>query len=381
MRKWFYGMATGFNAHASLCSTFFLDDCHAVENSMSIDTCATQLAVADVQPATEPLRESTYHRGVVDFLGAPVESCSRYHGRLVRVGERVNQLVATLDLAFNDHRPISLSPDMIWLTLCQGLAIHINVNAEKLRSHFVRDGRQQEIVVVRNDFIKGTPENDWPGVFAEFSQQICEYIGDSHGLIVADFSTTGPVERAASEIVLMDAMQVYFKYIVYTRCGIPSITLEGNVKDWRSIHEGVRRWREFDLAWWIEPLLPLLERFACAAEGEVDRTFWRLIYRSEEQSGSSPTSGWIKVLFPYLLAATAGKLGYQPNPWLQEPFSDDGPDLGDFPHQPPMAPFTWVYLGTRYPMEFLGGLMGVAQDQRTLCLRPEIGWAVRKGEP
>lgn len=29
-------------------------------------------------------------------------------------------------------------------------------------------------------------------------------------------------------------------------------------------------------------------------------------------------------------------------------------------------------------MEFVGGLMGIRQDPDTLCLRPEIGWAVRE---
>jgi hypothetical protein len=29
-------------------------------------------------------------------------------------------------------------------------------------------------------------------------------------------------------------------------------------------------------------------------------------------------------------------------------------------------------------MEFLGGFVGVAQNRKTLDLRPEIGWAVRE---
>jgi hypothetical protein len=38
----------------------------------------------------------------------------------------------------------------------------------------------------------------------------------------------------------------------------------------------------------------------------------------------------------------------------------------------------WEYSGTYFDMDFLGGLVGVAQDQETLALRPEIGWAVRE---
>ena len=42
------------------------------------------------------------------------------------------------------------------------------------------------------------------------------------------------------------------------------------------------------------------------------------------------------------------------------------------------APFLWHYLERSFDMEFLGGFVGVAQDQETLTLRLEIGWAVRE---
>ena len=42
------------------------------------------------------------------------------------------------------------------------------------------------------------------------------------------------------------------------------------------------------------------------------------------------------------------------------------------------APFWWDYLDRLFDMEFLGGFVGVAQDQETLTLRPEIGWTVRE---
>src|SRR5262249_17854630 len=154
----------------------------------------------------------------------PVESCSRYHGKLV-AGNRSHPLIGALHAAFATHRPVCLSPDIIWLTLTQGLAHHINANAEQLRHLFVQHEGKLKIIVRRDDFSKGSPENPWPEVLAKISAAIHEHIGDAHGLIVAGFSTTGPVERAASEVVLLDAMQAFFSYEVHTLCGIPSITL------------------------------------------------------------------------------------------------------------------------------------------------------------
>jgi uncharacterized protein DUF4419 len=55
-----------------------------------------------------------------------------------------------------------------------------------------------------------------------------------------------------------------------------------------------------------------------------------------------------------------------------------GPRLADFPNGLSKAPFRWNCLDRTFDMEFLGGFVGVAQDQETLALRPEIGWAVRE---
>src|SRR5215472_9132937 len=94
-----------------------------------------------------------------------------------------------------------------------------------------RSGSQSKLSVERPDFFLGR-ENPWPEVFAEFSQQIAAYVGKLRDLVVADFSTTGPIARAASEVVLMDAFQPYFQYEWSIGCGIPSITLLGTPDDW-----------------------------------------------------------------------------------------------------------------------------------------------------
>ena len=51
--------------------------------------------------------------------------------------------IAATHFAFSQHRPLVLSPDMIWVTILQGLAQHVKNHAEKLRSQFV--GHQGEL--------------------------------------------------------------------------------------------------------------------------------------------------------------------------------------------------------------------------------------------
>jgi hypothetical protein len=90
------------------------------------------------------------------------------------------------------------------------------------------------------------------------------------------------------------------------------------------------------------------------------------------------------VLFPYLRAGKNGAL--HPNKsvttWAQgmgDPFGG-GPKHGSIPVGLSLAPFEWRCLDQSFPMELLGGFVGVAQDAGTLALRPVIGWAVRDAD-
>ncbi len=343
-------------------------------------------AVSRVTPATKPLRVIPYYEAATQFLGGRVESCSQYHGQLV-ADVKMHPLIETLHRAFDTHRPVSLSPDVIWLTLTQGLARHINANAEQLRDQFVQHQGKKKISVRRDDFVKGSPENPWPEVFSELSAAIEDHIGEAHGLIVADFSTTGPVERAASELVLMDALQAYFAYEVCTMCGIPSITLEGTVGDWQRIADRTREFGRLGLDWWVAALEPLLNQFVAAASGKIDREFWDSIYKwhGAEGSGTNPyITGWILNFFPYLTplsrepdSHSSSPASYCRNPWINSwPSKHEGLEPDRIPHLPARVPFKWEYYEIEYDMEFIGGLLGVRQDPDTLCLRPEIGWGV-----
>jgi len=343
-------------------------------------------AVSRVSAATSPLPEQAYHAAVGDFLDGPVEACSNYRGQLV-ANVRSHPLIAALHGAFSSHRPVCLSPDVIWLTLTQGLAHHVNANAEQLRHQFVSHEGKLTIEVRRDDFVKGSPENPWPEVFSEFSAAVRSHVGEqTHQLIVADFSTTGPVERAASEVVLLDAMQSFFSYELHTLCGIPAITLEGTVEDWRAIEGRVEAFGRFGLQWWVDAIRPILNQFVAAAGGEVDRHFWESIYKWQgpRGSGSPHVSGWVINLFPYLVnpeakyARDGGVAPLRRNSWVGAGPGRHGPGRDDFPALPARAPFRWVFPVREFEMEFVGGLIGVRQDAQTLCLRPEIGWAVRQ---
>ena len=272
---------------------------------------------------------------------------------------------------------------MIWLMIAQGFATHVNENAEALRSQFVDFDGKKNIDIRRDEFVKGSKNNDGMGAFDEFSQKIEANTGKGLlDLITNDFTTTGPIEKAAFQVTLMDAMKSYFDYSMTTSCGIPEITLEGSVEDWKAIEKKAAALAQYDLAWWIDELMPVLKEFTKAAEGKADKEFWESIYKwNHVGSGNPYVTGWVLKFFPYKKAGNKMVKFIGTNKSVDEETGETivydlraGTD--DFPSGISLAPFIWNYYGTFYKMEFAAGFVGYQQDSSTLSLRPEISWAV-----
>jgi hypothetical protein len=360
----------------------------------------TSFAVDPVKVSPKTLPTEKAHVSIQRLLGTSIEACDTYHVDVVKQ-PGFHSLIAAAHLAYQHHFPLVLSPDVVWLTLAQGLANHINNHAEALRSKLVAHDGKVKIKVRRDDFVKGSPENPWPEVWPEFSSQIKRAIGEkTHSLILNDFSTTRPTERAASEIVLMDCVQSYFSYEFYTLCGIPEITLEGTAEDWEKIHQKVEWLEHFDLQWWTKDVRQITAEFVCAAQGCPNREFWQAIYKRHDASGGPHTSGWLVRLLPYLKQREFRyadqedyKNGYftpwrtdLKNPWvgrplLQKPGPWEGITDDHLPSSASQVPFLWDYLGTRHDYQFVAGVLTIEQEEESHALRPRIGWAVRPAPP
>ena len=336
-----------------------------------------QVQRSGVIKETKPLPRGNFEEVMLSRTGGvKPESYSKPNGVPVENSRGINAFVAAVNTAYALHYPLVLTPDAIWMCIAQGLAQHINANAEKLRSMFVEHEGKKEIVVRRDDFVKGSATNPWPEVFDQFSEQIRKNIGEkTHDLLTPEYSTTGPVEKAAAQIVLMDSFKEYFRYTVMTMCGIPEITLEGTVDDWKKLRDRACGLAEYDLKWWIEALKPILDQFVAAASGRVDQKFWSTIYKQQGGSGGPYITGWIVTLFPYLgRSPNLSRNRYLTN-W-QAKGSFAGVTTSAFPPGVVSTPFKWLYYTTDFPMYFYAGFMTVTQDPDSLAIRPEIGWAV-----
>jgi len=282
--------------------------------------------------------------------------------------------------AYANHQSLVLSPDMIWLLISQGFARYVNAHAEEMRSKLVsHEGKQTLIVITdRNLF-----EAEWPKLIDGFGSQIDQFTKkDIAKTITANFTTTGPVERVASQITLMETVKSYFEYVVMMiGCGIPSITLEGTPDDWRNVLKKTKQLEQFGLGEWTKGLEPILTEFIRAAEGKPRQQFWQGIVKKDR----------VKELVGGAYAST-GKTT-QLDGWMLKFFpNEDGLTLDSVPHTKKM-PSERVRVGFRYkecdengkvigdvPMELWAGFIGAEEDVATNTLKPRIGWLVRIAE-
>jgi hypothetical protein len=335
----------------------------------------TTFKVDNVNIAQSPKKVSNAHELIGQKIKSNIEACSNIE--LISWNPKMNGLLAAAHIAFDEHRPLSLTPDAFWLTIANGLAKHINMNSETLRHNFVDHDGKETIIVKRDNFIKGDPSNNWEGCFEEFSNKLEAYIGKRRDLIVSSFSTTGKIEKAASQVILMDAMQSYFDYRLRTLCGFPSITLEGTIEDWKDIKSRVTYIGEFGLEWWTNHLLPVIDKVIDSVNGNVDIEFWRSFLKISGGSGGPHVSGWINTLFPYL-DDNRKNYGIEYSKYLNRPFGG-GPNPYNFPIGLSSVPFKWEYYDIVYNMRFVGGIIGVSQS-KDLTVRPEAGWAITDNE-
>jgi hypothetical protein len=277
--------------------------------------------------------------------------------------------------AYADHRPFTLSPDMMWLLISQGFANHVNNNSEELHKLFVDFDGKTSLIVLNNKIKLDDPQSPWPEVFPEFSKQIASHTGKQlTEALTADFSTTTSITKVASQVTLMNAVKSYFDFIVIRiGCGIPTITLEGTPKDWQRVLVKTEALRKYKLDWWIDEIEPLLKQFVLASEGKADKDFWKDMfkYHSEGKCGA-PTiiDGWIVKFFPYDkdgkrmgLKEIAGTGGL-PNEIVKVDLEyQSGDGKGNF---------------VKTPLELWAGFVGLNQNNNTFGLRPEIGWMIRR---
>ena len=194
----------------------------------------------------------------------------------------MHPFVQAVHLAYSDHLPLIISPDMIWYLISSGFATHINKHSERLRNTFVNHEGKKTIRIRRDDFRLGSKANAWHELIDEFCTKIGELTkNDIAEKFVSNFSTTSKDSRVVSQIVLMDAMKKYFEFRCCTRCGIPEIRLLGEKSDWENVKQKSQSIFKLlpEMKIWNENLTEILDHFIGVFDDKVDNEFWNEIYK------------------------------------------------------------------------------------------------------
>lgn len=350
---------------------------------MAITFAVDRVAPAPAPPVTVPLRQ---HLGGYEVCALPpdLQVVPLQHG---------TSLLSAVHTAFVEHRPLTLSPDAVWLTLATGISQHFQLHAELLRPRTVaHEGRKR---LVRRADAAPTSTEEWAAAIRELGELTSQHLRSGLAkLLRCTFSTSGEAERIASEVVLLESTSSYFE-LVTVICGIPEITLTGTPDDWKAIRARVDLLAELELGAWAQRLAPLLDQLVAAALGKPQRAFFQRIYRMHELCGGPLVSGWIALLYPYVRGAsdeydTPNPLltaAAEPQAWYRRLFSfgsaaSDAPGrisgvaADRFPLQPSRA--VLVFEGGARPWEQAveGGVMAVTVSPSG-SLEPRVGWCVR----
>ena len=283
---------------------------------------------------------------------------------------------------FGSHRPLVLSPDIIWLLIAQTIAKHIDANSEKLRGKFVNfDGQMDLFVESETDLFD--KDTDWMSILQGMYGQIASRTkAEVAPRMRFDFTTTGANETIASIATLMGSMKTYFRFhITHMICGIPSITLLGTEEDWKKILEKTELLKTVHLKSWYEWLQPILKEFVRAAQGKPNLAFWKSIVMQarwedfDGERGCIPDfreiDGWCVALFPFLDGERR-----RLDKCYKDATKDSEMTRGKFYYHRMFPDGTYE----TFPMELWSGFIGVEEDKETFALMPKIGWFVRQSD-
>ena len=279
--------------------------------------------------------------------------------------------------AYAGHHSVILSPDIIWNVIAQGFSQHVNNNPEALRDRIVyhEKGKIELSVMTKEEL--HSPNVKWDELLNTFDNMIAESTKDNLADVMrADFSTTDKTARIVSQMTLMSSVKAFFDYsVIYISCGIPNITIEGTPDDWEKVLNKTLQLRKYDLDWWVDDLVPILNEFINASKGNINKVFWQNIVKKDRPekfvgggcSWDRPTEldGWFLKFMPYDKKGkrTPQKVTY---------------NYKDMPSQVINVDFMYKNLdtGTTTPMEMLCGLVGIEIDTITNAMRPKLGWMV-----
>ena len=292
-----------------------------------------------------------------------------------------SSLFQGLVLAYKNHYPITITPDMLWILILQGFSRFMEKYSENVREKFVNFSGKKDLNIIRDNLTPYTAtKEDWDGIMKEFVEKIGNHVGqETVDNLECNFSTTTQVTQVTSQVSLMSAMKQYFTYRVrMLGCGISTINLEGSLQDWEKIRTKLEFLAKKGLEWYTKHLIPIIDKIIESKKcyninGKLSNQlieFWKGMIRLKGKGDfydPHMINGWIVKFVPNL----DGK-----EPMVYEEIRET-----DVPDQIICCPMELTLLlpfgkKIEYSCSLFSGFYGMVQDKETFNVRPVIGYTI-----
>lgn len=209
-----------------------------------------------------------------------------------------NGFVGTVLDAYLQHNHLVLRPEDVWFAILVQFSFYVNKNSEKLREFFVNHAGKKKLTIEQE-------EMDLPAFVLQMTDLLTQNIKDPklREWIMPEFSTTTDSDRVTAAIIMMGTLQKFFAYSLNISCGIPSVTLLGEKKDWEDLEERLTYLIDIpseqdEMPAWISLLTGVLGYFIetfSAPDSPNVVTFWqRAVHQYKDNySGDKHITGWL----------------------------------------------------------------------------------------
>lgn len=204
-----------------------------------------------------------------------------------------NGFVYTAIEAYYKHYHLTIRPEDVWFAILSQLSIWINTNAEEARGKFVTHEGKKDLAVAMHN-------GDDIGKFAqEMTREIEKNVTDPklREWIMPAFTTTTATDAIVASILIMGDLPKSVRVIEKCECGLPSITLLGELSDWEGLYKKLDKLETFgtEPAQFGSLLKPIISRFVKSFHDPTSETvvqFWGHMI-NDESSEPGKCDGWI----------------------------------------------------------------------------------------
>ena len=214
-----------------------------------------------------------------------------------------NGFFSAVEQAYSTHGGLLLSPDDVWLAVQLQFCRYMEQNAEALRSMFVDHPGKMKLAVAML-------RPDWPLFMNMVTDRIAAHTKqDMRADFLPEFSTTTPLQSSLRYLAIMDGMQHYFEYEMFSGCGIVKVGFLGSLTDWQALRTAVKGLAKYHLSTesryfsslrqWIADMVTIIDQFIATYTGSrVDVGWWNSVMQSAKAQGASGRmtngiSGWV----------------------------------------------------------------------------------------